>query len=175
MKAGPLRLAGALGMFVAALLLTEGARADSVPSGFQWKSNTTAYLLSGGHVVTVEAISLTQNTPVTLPPTTVSPPTIDSFFDVFVQVSIDGGPTTPLSPTGTETLQFKNSGTVPGGVAYDTEMIALDLTGVAGGHSVHVREVSGSTSSGTSFVPTGGGFPVSSFFDVFTELSLDGG
>src|SRR5580765_4364741 len=121
MKAGPLRLAGALGLLVAALLLAESARADSVPSGFQWKSNTTAYLLAGGHVVTVEAIFLTQNTPVTLPPTTLSPPTIDSFFDVFVQVSIDGGPTLPLlGATATETLQFKNSGTVPGGVAYDT-------------------------------------------------------
>src|SRR5207248_9916546 len=124
MKAGPLRLAGALGLFAAALLLADGARADSVPSGFLWKSNTTAYLLGGGHVVTVESISLTQNTPVTLPPTTVSPPTIDSFFDVFAQLSIDGGPTVPLlGASGTESLQFKNSGTVPGGVAYDTEMI----------------------------------------------------
>jgi hypothetical protein len=55
-------------------------------------------------------------------------------------------------------------------------MIAMSLTGVAGTQTVMIRESPTLPSLGiTSIQPSGSGFAVDSFFDVFTELSLDGG
>jgi hypothetical protein len=55
-------------------------------------------------------------------------------------------------------------------------MIAMSLTGVAGTQTVMIRESPTLPSLGlTSIQPVGGGHHIDSFFDVFTELSLDGG
>jgi hypothetical protein len=60
---------------------------------------------------------------------------------------------------------------------YDTEMLQLDLTGGGLPAGVMVRESPTLASTGqTTIQDIGGGqFQISSFFDVFTELSLDGG
>ncbi|HXU79602.1 MAG TPA: HYR domain-containing protein, partial [Methylomirabilota bacterium] len=59
--------------------------------------------------------------------------------------------------------------------SYDTEMLQLDISG-GNLPAVMIRESPTLRSSGhTQISPTPGGFRVSSFFDVFTELSLDGG
>ena len=57
-------------------------------------------------------------------------------------------------------------------------MLSMDLTGTVGGHSVEIMLDSqlGSTTGQTTITSLGGGlFNIHSFFDVFTELSLDGG
>ena len=66
---------------------------------------------------------------------------------------------------------------------YDTEMLQLDLQGVnpffpaAGGPTFMIRESPTRQSLGhTTITDIGGGlYQIDSFFDVFTELSIDGG
>lgn len=60
---------------------------------------------------------------------------------------------------------------------FDTEMLQLDLSGGTLPSSVMLRESPSKASLGRTSIraiPTGG-FEVSSFFDIFTELSVDGG
>jgi hypothetical protein len=60
---------------------------------------------------------------------------------------------------------------------FDTEMLAMSLTGVTPLGPLMVRESPTLPSLGsTSITDIGGGmYHIDSFFDVFTELSLDGG
>lgn len=76
-----------------------------------------------------------------------------SFFDIFVEIS----------PTG--------------GLTFDTEMLSMELTGVHNGVPFMIRESPTRPSTGRYAVtPIGGGlYHIDSFFDIFTELSLDGG
>lgn len=84
-----------------------------------------------------------------------------------------------MPSTGAATCQVRitNTGAGDGGGGaggiFDTEMLSLDLTGAA----FKLRESPTRPSQGqTSIAPIGGGmYHIDSFFDVFTELSLDGG
>lgn len=60
---------------------------------------------------------------------------------------------------------------------FDTEMLQLDISGGSLPPNIRIRESPTLQSLGeTSITDLGGGlFEISSFFDVFTELSLDGG
>jgi hypothetical protein len=64
-----------------------------------------------------------------------------------------------------------------GGVQnFDTEMLQLNISGGSLPSGVQVRAGTSQLSTGqTTFTPTSGGYMVSSFFDIFTEVSLDGG
>ena len=87
-------------------------------------------------------------------------------------VSIMGGSFNPITLTGpVQTLVFNKVGNVTG--VFNTEMLALNLSG--GG--VMIRESPTMASAGqTTITDVGGGnFTINSFFDIFTELSLDGG
>lgn len=57
---------------------------------------------------------------------------------------------------------------------FDTEMLSMDLTGGSPFGPALIRESPTRPSTGISSL-TGGGFAIDSFFDIFTELSLDGG
>lgn len=98
---------------------------------------------------------------------------LGSFFDVFTELSIDGQPYTVDSFFD---ITYRVTGT--GGGTFDTEMLAMSLTGqIPGGPNVHIRESPTRPSLGrivVSDLPTGQ-FHIDSFFDVFTEISLDGG
>jgi len=104
---------------------------------------------------------------------------INSFFDVFVDIdlSTNGGSSwthynLPLCPSGVHILPPVLA---PPDVHFDTEMLQLDLSG--GGLPVRIRESPTLQSlGGTNQRDLGGGqYRIDSFFDVFTELSLDGG
>jgi len=104
---------------------------------------------------------------------------VNSFFDVFVDIdlSTDGGSnwthySLPLCPSGVHILPPV---LVPPDLHFDTEMLQLDLSG--GGMPAKVRESPTLASQGgTNQRDLGGGqYRIDSFFDVFTELSLDGG
>lgn len=60
---------------------------------------------------------------------------------------------------------------------FDTEMLSMSLSGTVGPATVMIRESPTLASMGkTSIADIGGGlYRIDSFFDVFTELSLDGG
>ena len=68
--------------------------------------------------------------------------------------------------------------TDPGGgnAIYDTEMLQLDLTGTGPFGPFMIRESPTKQSTGkTTIQVVTGGYMIDSFFDVFTELSIDGG
>jgi hypothetical protein len=75
--------------------------------------------------------------------------------------------------TGTGQIEILNRPNDNTFGTFNTEMLALDLSG--GG--LRLRESPTLASHGTTTESSGGGQPflISSFFDVFTELSLDGG
>ena len=58
-----------------------------------------------------------------------------------------------------------------------TQILSMDLTGSIFGHSVAiVLDPTRATTGSTTIAHIGGGlFHITSFFDVFTEISLDGG
>ena len=61
--------------------------------------------------------------------------------------------------------------------SWDTEILSMSLSGDVGGISIEIRESPGLPSPGhTAVTDVGGGqFQIDSFFDVYTELSIDGG
>jgi hypothetical protein len=62
------------------------------------------------------------------------------------------------------------------GGEYDTEMLQLDIAGGSLPPGVMIRESPSKQSLGsTALQPVPGGHMVDSFFDIFTEISLDGG
>ncbi|MGD0499138.1 MAG: hypothetical protein ABSC23_11950 [Bryobacteraceae bacterium] len=83
------------------------------------------------------------------------------------------GPAGPVTFTGTSTfiLPGRTDDSMLG--TFDTEMLSLNLSG--GG--LLIRESPTLSSLGQMTVENNGSnnFPASSFFDIFTELSLDGG
>jgi len=101
--------------------------------------------------------------------------TIEHFNStVFGNVSTNGvsGPFNPISLTGPVTVTLFGYTTGQLGT-FNTEMTQLDLSGPG----VLLQESPTKASTGqTKIEDIGGGlFRITSFFDVFTELSLDGG
>jgi PEP-CTERM motif-containing protein len=112
-----------------------------------------------------------------LPPPAPNSTRIDSFFDVFTEID--------LAPPGGAfqhyqahaQMSMRLNGLPPGTPYFDTEMLQLDLTGGTLPGGVMIRESPTRASTGrTTQTPVGGGvYHIDSFFDVFTELSIDGG
>jgi hypothetical protein len=101
--------------------------------------------------------------------------TTETFDSTVVgNVSVNGGPLTPISLSGP--VQVLLFGYSPGDTGtFNTEMTLLALQSAGGG--VQIRESPTKQSTGqTTITNQGNGiFQITSFFDVFTELSLDGG
>lgn len=108
------------------------------------------------------------------------PPAVDSFFDVFTELTFQApgvSQTGPLSANGAWSIQ-RRPGLPPGEpVVYDTEMLAMNLQGSALPPGVLIRESPTLPSRGLTTITelAGGMYRIDSFFDVFTELSIDGG
>jgi len=94
---------------------------------------------------------------------------------VSFQLSTDGGRTfIQQSAMAQATVSLRADPTAPD--LFDTEMTQLDITGGTLPAVMRIRESPTRASTGqTQVQPVPGGFMVSSFFDVFTEISLDGG
>jgi hypothetical protein len=104
---------------------------------------------------------------------------IDSFFDVFVELTIDGNIFQIDSFFDVFVFEIQNN--IPPQTStgdWDTEMVQLSLTGqVPGGPVIELRASPSLPSPGevdVSDLPDGT-FQVDSFFDVFFEVSVDGG
>lgn len=93
--------------------------------------------------------------------------------EVDFDLSTDNGLSySPASGTANVTVQVTNSLNFGGTQFFDTEMLQLDLSGPG----FMLRESPTLQSTGKTTVrPVAGGYLISSFFDVFTELSTDGG
>jgi hypothetical protein len=82
----------------------------------------------------------------------------------------------PITAQGpVRTIVFGKIGNTTG--TFDTEMLAMNLTGVTPAGPFMIRESPTLRSTGrTTITDIGGGmYHIDSFFDVFTELSIDGG
>jgi len=102
-----------------------------------------------------------------------------SFDATFSGFAIAGGSTVPVTLTGpVKVTTFGNVGQTTGSFA--ELMTSMDLTGMLAGHSVEIMLDPSQASTGqTTVTDISGGkgtlFDIHSFFDVFTELSLDHG
>jgi hypothetical protein len=90
-------------------------------------------------------------------------------------VSVGGSPFMPFTLSGPVQTEVKDKVSQTG--TFDTQMLSLDLTGTVGGHAIEVMlDPAKPTVGQTTITAEGGGlFKIDSFFDVFTELSLDNG
>lgn len=108
----------------------------------------------------------------------VAPPTgggtiITSFFYVFVELdlNISGSPAT-YNAQADGTVRVQDFG----GGLYDMELTQLDISGGNLPSGMMFRESPTMLSGGqTTITPTTGGYTITSFFDIFTEITLDDG
>jgi hypothetical protein len=109
------------------------------------------------------------------PPDTGTGQTV-SFFDVFTEIYLEGPGIAPGTRSATSQQTIHTDG-VPN-ETWQSEMLQLDLAGGGLPAGLIIRESPTLASTGTSTIQCclgGGGYHVDSFFDVFTELSIDGG
>jgi autotransporter-associated beta strand protein len=93
------------------------------------------------------------------------------------ELSQDSGTTwQPISVPANVTASVAHTADSNGVSFFDTEMLSLDISGAPLPPNIRLRESPTLQSLGqTTIEPTPGGYFISSFFDIFTELSLDGG
>src|SRR5205085_4934994 len=93
--------------------------------------------------------------------------------EVDFDLSTDNGATfSPASGTANVAIQVTHSQDIGDTMVFNTEMLQLDLTS----GSLLLRESPTLHSTGQTTVrPVAGGYMIGSFFDVFTEVSTDGG
>jgi hypothetical protein len=115
------------------------------------------------------------------PPCLICPP---DFYDIPTQlsfeVSSDGGQTFAAMSIPVQTrLTARHSEDTADTRFFDVELLALSPMNVPPGTQVMLRESPTRASTGKTSVRSlpapAGGYRISSFFDVFTEVSLDGG
>ncbi len=99
--------------------------------------------------------------------------TVQSFFDVWLEVSTDSGATwSPRSGTGSINVTQSFGGTSGGVETWSISISGVDSM-VPG---LLLRESPTLTSTGTNtYTPVTSGYSIDSFFDVFLEISTDGG
>jgi hypothetical protein len=129
--------------------------------------------------VTVVKLSLTVETVNGLPRITWSTGTLQQADKVEgPYIDIDPQPASPWTLTPSSARKFfRVRAGEPGFTFYDTELLQLDIAGGTLPPGMLIRESPTLASTGkTAISPApGGGFVIDSFFDVFTELSTDGG
>jgi hypothetical protein len=97
------------------------------------------------------------------------------------QVSINDSPPQPLEMNGMVQTVAKLKGPTDTTGTFDTEMLSMTLVGTFMGNPVMIRESPSRPSLGRTSIEDlsapgpPGPYHIDSFFDVFTELSLDGG
>src|SRR5262249_2905393 len=112
-----------------------------------------------------------------LPPATGSNDTHSLNSQLDMQVSIDGGASySYLRTPATMTVNVSGVGS-GANTLYDTEMLQLDATMQVGGKTVKIGESPTLPSRGGTQIDAqaDGTYRIHSFFDIFPEISLDGG
>jgi hypothetical protein len=97
---------------------------------------------------------------------------------VEMEVSMDGGLTFNMFNAPASVTVLTTSTVDSGDTRYfDTEMLQLDISGGSLPPGIMIRESPTRASTGRTSVRTdlGGGYMIDSFFDIFTEVSTDGG
>jgi len=176
-----LRVAGTLAVALA-LAATDSARAQCTTNGDCLLPLGCGYAGAPGAPIpiAIPAPLGLRNLQFTNPETCTPPPTagtMDSFFDIFIEVSLDGGTSWTLANGRAHTMtRFDRVLTPVEPQTFDTEMLQLDLMGGLPG-GVLMRESPTMPSQGRTTIEQvpGGQHRIDSFFDIFIEISIDGG
>jgi hypothetical protein len=108
--------------------------------------------------------------------TQVGPDQVEN-FDSTVRGTVDdgSGPQLLVLTGPVQTIVKGRTGSQTG--TFDTEIVSMSLSGDVGGVSIEIRENPSQQSLGEATITDigGGQFAVDSFFDVYTEISVDGG
>jgi len=101
---------------------------------------------------------------------------IETFNSIWDAVMDFGSGSVPVSLTGFVDTKTNGKALSTTGT-FDAEIVSMDLSGNAGEFTIMLREDPVRASVGsTAITDLGGGlYQIDSFFDVFTELSIDGG
>jgi hypothetical protein len=113
----------------------------------------------------------------TQPPPPVGGTQVHNFGStVELDITQPGVGTLHVSAPAQVQVQVHNAGPSGDDQFFETEMLQLDIQGGNLPNGVMIRESPTRASTGeTRIRPTAGGFQIGSFFDVFTDISLDGG
>ena len=113
------------------------------------------------------------------PPAFGDPPVTHVFTSLAeFEISYDGGVTfSEVTAEVSNKIQITCTGSAFGENTYDIQLITMNISGGGLLAGVSIRESPALTSMGgaTMRMVTGGGYRISSFFDIFTEISIDGG
>lgn len=113
------------------------------------------------------------------PPPSVPAASVVSSFNALMDfgLSVNGGPTVATQANAGATIRVAFDHQSGSTRFFDTEILQLDLSGGTLPSGTLVRESPTRASLGQTTIQDlgGGNFRVDSFFDVFVELSLDGG
>lgn len=104
------------------------------------------------------------------------PHELQTFTATASAIAVENGLPVPIALSGElQTIAFQKAVTPTG--TFETEILSLDLTGTWNDLLIGLRESPTQRSVGTAdVIDLGDGrFQIDSFFDVFTELSVDGG
>jgi len=111
----------------------------------------------------------------------------DSFFDIFIEVSTDGGGTwEPMTGRGEALWTFHGGPIVAGVQPIGAEILSMSLPihrSIPASGGIMIRESPTKASRGECTLEDvvvsggggGGGYMIDSFFDIFLEVSTDGG
>jgi hypothetical protein len=177
----------ALGIVIALLMLACARPADAQcttnsdclwPVGCGYAGSLTVPIVVAGPVELRNLVLADRPVCTPVPPSGAF--TISSFFDVFVEVSLDGGATwAPKAAPGISGLMALTPTTPPGSNprGFDTEMLSLNIGGgtLPGGILIRESPTQASVGHANDTSLGGGQFKIDSFFDIFVELSIDGG
>jgi hypothetical protein len=104
---------------------------------------------------------------------------IDSFFDIYAQSYFDGYGTFPIEATPNVSINVNYTGQTG---TFQTEILSMDIFGNTPMGQIIIRESPYVHSYGQTIIQDlggggggGGGYQIDSFFDIYTELSVDGG
>ncbi|MEI6695711.1 MAG: HYR domain-containing protein [Bacteroidota bacterium] len=145
------------------------------PLGSAYQNNQMIMFYNGMIVTNIKLTNFSQCIP---PPTSIGIPQFDyllaeSFFDVYTEMGI-----IPVHASGPVTVSITKTGGNSSSQFYDTEMTQLGLNGEMLTLNVMIRESPTKASLGKTNIiqnGVGGGYQIDSFFDIWIEVSVDGG
>ncbi len=144
-----------------------------MPSPVYHSTNTVTYTTPSGQFAIDSFFDIFTDIQRVSPPDTGTGQT-NSFFDVFTEIYLEGPGLAP-SLRDAPSQQTIHMDGVPN-ETWQMEILQLDLSGGGLPAGVMIRESPTLPSSGTTTIQyVGGPYHIDSFFDVFTELSIDGG
>lgn len=162
-------------------LLAGRARADIVlsnnllpPQG--WYDSTDNVSFSAAAVV-MDNLVMSAFSNQSPPPSLGNFITVNGTCSVTLDLSSGGGSFLPYTAVGSYTMRFLHDIDIGPAAHFNTEMLQLNLSGGTLPAGAMIRESPTQASTGaTTVTPLGGGqYHFDSFFDIFVELSVDGG